>query len=53
MQTYVSVKELHVIHAIALDDQPEHVSGGSGQITYHLSVCRTAKGWQDEEDANP
>jgi hypothetical protein len=25
MQTYVSTKELHVIHAIALDDQPEHV----------------------------
>ena len=35
MQTYVSTKELHVIHAIALDDQPEHLQGGSGLSPYH------------------
>ena len=30
VQTYVPIEELHVVHAIALDDQPEHLPSGSG-----------------------
>ena len=29
VQTYVPIEELHVVHAIALDDQPEHLPSGS------------------------
>ena len=35
MQTYVSIKKLHALDALALDDKSEHIPGCAGLNAYH------------------
>ena len=53
MQKYVSTEKLHAVHAVALDDQPEHLSSRSGLSTYHHQVRISTGCWQDAKNADP